>query len=311
MQGLIPIIVAFTPNYLVPVATTLLSILEASPSIARYEVICLVGEEPDEAFRANLARIDGGSGRLCFRYMNLEHKLKGAYVDPKYSSAANYRLVIAEELPEYTHAIYTDCDIIIRQDLSRLYREVELGDNYMAGIAEASSDYQVRTMIEGGEPGKYVNSGFLVLNLEQMRQDGISERFANFLAKAEKLEFPDQDAINIVCKGRLAYLSPVYNSIRTFLLPAYRDLFLKYYPDERLWHELSRSGNIHYTGQKPWLGYDIYFEEWWRVYWRLPGEIRREMEIPSSVEWQARLFCLPFVRRLYNSYQLKNKPQIS
>lgn len=305
----VPLVVAFTPNYLVPVATTLRSVLDASALSTCYEVICLVQEEPDEDFKAKLALIDGGTGRLSFRYMCLEHKLRGAYVDPRYSSAANYRLVIAEELPEYRHVIYTDCDVIIRQDLGLLYQTIDLSDNYMAGVAEASTEWQInRYKPLGCVPGKYINSGFLVLNLEAMRQDNVSARFAEFLARAEYLEFPDQDAINIVCRERLYYLPPEYNSIRTFLLPAYRDLFLKYYSPAAL-KRVHQLGNIHYTGQKPWQGYTIYMELWWHVYWRLPRAIRDDMSMPRSLKCKARLLSLPLVRRLINLYQGLTKVQ--
>lgn len=306
---LVPLIVAFTPNYLVPVATTLRSVLLSSDVSVRYDVICLVGAEPSEDFKKQLTLIDGGEGRLSFRYMNLEHKLRGAYVDPRYSSAANYRLVIAEELPEYEYALYTDCDIIMRQDIASLYRHLNMGDCYMAGVVEASTEWQVnRYKAFGCEAGQYINSGFLVLNLEQMRRDNISQRFASFLAEAEYLEFPDQDAINVVCRGRLYHLPPEYNSIRTFLLPAYRNLFLNYYSPEQ-WERVHEEGNIHYTGQKPWSGYAVYMEAWWTVYWGLPRAIRKELKAPSSLKWKARLFFLPLVRRVLNWYQLKTTKQ--
>ncbi|MDY5858994.1 MAG: glycosyltransferase family 8 protein [Porphyromonas sp.] len=305
----IPLIVAFTPNYLVPAATTLRSVLEASPKEVGYDVVCLVSEMPDEDFRAKLSLIDGGTGRLSFRFLNLEHKLQGAYVDQRYTSAANYRLVIAEELPEYRYAIYTDCDVIVRQDLSRLYSQLDMGDAYIAGVAEAQTQWQrQRSAHFDLEPGSYINSGFLVLNLESMRRDGLSQRFVTFLSEAEYLEFPDQDAINVVCRGRLYYLPPVYNGIRTFTLPAFRDLFLGLYTIED-WQAVAREGNIHYTGEKPWRSYTSYMELWWQTYWRLPEAIRSEMQLPKQVERLARLFSLPGVRRLLNWWQLRTKKQ--
>lgn len=306
---LVPLIVAFTPNYLVPVATTLRSVLLSSDVSVRYDVICLVGAEPSEAFKKQLALIDGGEERLSFRYMNLEHKLRGAYVDPRYSSAANYRLVIAEELPEYEYALYTDCDIIMRQDIASLYRHLDMGNCYMAGVVEASTEGQIHFYQPlGCKAGEYINSGFLVLNLTQMRLDGISERFAKFLTEAKHLDFPDQDAINVICQGRIYHLPPVYNGIRTFLLPAYRNLFLDYYSSEQ-WEQVHKSGNIHYTGQKPWAGYTIYLEVWWSVFWGLPRSIRNELKASKNLVWKARLLSLPLVRRVLNWYQLKTTKQ--
>lgn len=307
---MIPIIVAFTPNYLLPAAVTLRSILCSSPIDARYEVICLVDQEPSRELRDRLLLIDEGTGRLTFRFMNLEHKLEGAYVDPKYSSAANYRLVIAEELPEYKYAIYTDCDVIIRQDLSQLYREIDMQDNYMAGVAEARTQWQLKQSQHlDCDRERYINSGFLVLNLEAMRSDGLSERFRQFLSTHDYLEFPDQDAINVVCKGRLCYLSPIYNGIRTFVIPAYRELFVDYYSSEE-WCRVAREGNIHYTGEKPWRAYTVFMEEWWRVYWQLPGELRLEMSLPKKLECMARCLSLPGVRSLIHRIQILTQKQL-
>lgn len=306
---MIPIIVAFTPNYLVPAAVTLRSMLNASPVDVQYDVICLTDREPSGELLGKLALIDGGTGRLTFRFMNLEHKLKGAYVDPRYSSAANYRLVIAEELPEYKYAVYTDCDIIIRQDLSKLYRELEMGNSYIAGVIEARTEWQLEhSQHLDCDRERYINSGFLVLNLEEMRHDNLSEKFRSFLASSDYLEFPDQDAINVVCKGRLHFLPPIYNGIRTFIIPAYRELFESYYSHEA-WLSVAREGNIHYTGEKPWRAYTALMEEWWHVYWQLPDLIKHEMSLSAKLELQARILSLPFVRPLIHWLQTKTQQQ--
>lgn len=213
---LIPLILAFTPNYVVPASVTLRSLLRATPQEVCYDVICLVGYEPDEELLNLLRLIDEGTGRLSFRFMNLSEKLKDAYYDPTYTAAANYRLVIAEELPEYDRAMYMDCDIIIRQDVSRLFEDINLDGYYMAGVVEASSDWQIRNYSKLGLRFKeYINSGFLIMNLELMRQDHLSDKFVSIL-QTEALEFPDQDAINIVCQGKLKFLPPIYNGIRSF-----------------------------------------------------------------------------------------------
>ncbi|KGO01646.1 glycosyltransferase family 8 protein [Porphyromonas sp. COT-290 OH3588] len=295
----IPIIVAFTPNYLLPAAVTLASILEASQAEARYEVICLISEplSPEDMMR--LEAIDGGSGRLSFRTLELTEQLSGVYVDPKYTAAANYRLVVADLLPEYDRAIYLDCDIMVRQDLAELYQTLDLGENYLAGIAEASTPWQISRMPQGCEAGQYINSGFLVMNLELFRRDRIADRLVEAL-RVPYLEFPDQDALNIVCKGRIHYLAPRYNGIRTFVLPTYKEIFLRYYT-EHDWAEVARRGTIHYTGEKPWRAYTLFFELWWQQYWRLPEQVKRGIEVNRRLERMARLFSLPLVRPIANT----------
>lgn len=293
----IPIIVAFTPNYVVPASVTLRSLLRATPEETHYDVICLVSYEPTEELKQLLALIDEGTGRLSFRFMNLEHKLKDAYYDPTYTVAANYRLVVAEELPEYDKAVYMDCDVIIRQDVSRLFETIKLDGHYMAGVVEASNDWQIHCYSKLGLRFKeYINSGFLIMNLALMRQDKLSEQFVSIL-QTEALDFPDQDAINIVCQGKLLHLPPVYNGIRTFLTHGDKGNFLRVYSLED-WKLVRREGTIHYTGGKPWRAYAVFFEEWWRVYETLPQKLKEAMDVPQSLRTQAKILCLPGVRRV-------------
>lgn len=294
---LIPLILAFTPNYVVPASVTLRSLLWATPKEVCYDVICLVGYEPDEKLLSLLSLIDDGTERLSFRFMNLSEKLKDAYYDPTYTAAANYRLVIAEELPEYNRAMYMDCDIVIRQDVSQLFENIDLEGYYMAGVVEASSDWQIHNYTKLGLRFKeYINSGFLIMNLELMRQDKLSDKFVSIL-QTEALEYPDQDAINIVCQGKLKFLPPRYNSIRSFFAHGDKGNFLRVYT-LRDWKGIRRKGTIHYTGGKPWKDYTIYFEEWYRVYETLPDMLRSAMEVPKDLRYKARLLCLPGVRRL-------------
>ena len=273
-----PLVIAFTPNYIVPAAVTLRSILDATMDEgAGYEVICLVTEEIPQRQKDELATMAGE--RMSFSYIPLAGRLEGCYVDSRYSEAASYRLMLPELLPEADRIIYVDCDVVVRQDLAELYNTIDLGDNLLAAVYEAPIEKQSeRWTALGCDPQRYFNSGFLVMNLAQMRSEGTSAKLIDAL-KVDYLEFPDQDALNQVCKGRVLPLSPVYNSIRTFFIPKYRPEFEAQYGPE-LWDEVQEHGNIHYTGGKPWRIFSVRFGDWWRVYRSLPEAIKKEW-IPS------------------------------
>lgn len=289
----VPLLIAFTPSYLVPAATMLSSVLASSS--ARYEVVCMLSEPLSDADKSLLSLVDRGEGRLSFRYLEMKGTLEGAFVNPKYSEAANYRLIVADYLPEWDKAIYLDCDIIVRQDLGKLYADTDLEGYHIAGVVEASTEAQIKRFEHlGCEAGQYINSGFLLLNLKALRAEGVSARFVEAL-RVPYLEFPDQDVLNIVCRGRILHLSPLYNGIRTFVLPINRSIFERYYPHVA-WERIQQEANLHYTGEKPWRAYTLFFEHWWQVYWRLPKPIRRRMPANYSLEWLARLFSIPGVR---------------
>lgn len=267
----ISLAIAFTPNYFVPAATMLQSLLHASTGT--FEVVCLVTDPIPQAMQAKLLRLAGG--RMTFRYIPLKGRLEGVYIDPRYTEAASLRLLLPELLPEYDRILYLDCDIIVRQDLARLWQETELGDDYLAAVFEAPIEQQAeRFRALGCDPDRYFNSGFLLMNLALMRRDNLTARLLD-ACRVDYLEFPDQDALNQVCQGRVLPLSPVYNSIRTFFIPKYKPDFVRCY-SEALWEEVQQHGTIHYTGGKPWNLFTVQFGAWWEVYETLPDEIRAE-----------------------------------
>ena len=282
-----PLVIAFTPNYFVPAATTLKSILDSSDSSARYEVICLVTEEIPDRQKEKLVNLC--RERMTFSYINLAGRLQGAYIDPRYSEAASYRLLLPEILPEYNSIVYIDCDVIVRNDIAEVYANTDLNKYLLAAVYEAPIEGQSeRWKSIGCDPDSYFNSGFLIMNLRQMREEKTSEKLMGEL-RTDYLEFPDQDVLNKVCKGRVFPLPPVYNSIRTFFLPQYKDCFLKHYLPED-WDEVQQHGTIHYTGGKPWNLFTVQFGEWWRVYNSLPTAVKAEWEPDRKMLFLSRIY---------------------
>lgn len=280
MRNRIPVVIAFTSNYIVPASVTVRSILSSSDMDECFLFICLLNEDlPMDQIR-ELQSLTGD--RAEWRFLNLRGRLVDVYVDPKYTEAASYRLLLPEILLEWGKVIYIDCDILVRNDLARLYYETELGDSYVAGVFEATLPHQMDHMKQiGCLPGTYINSGFLIMNLELMRRDGISNKLLEAL-RTDYLEFPDQDALNIVCRGRIKGLSPIYNSIRTFFLPQYKADFLKFYSKED-WNSVQERGTIHYTGGKPWNILSVKFPEWWREFDELPEKIKKQMPVKKRL----------------------------
>ena len=269
---MIPIAIAFTPNYFVQAATLLRSVLDASPQ-GRFHVVCLLSEEIPERMKEKLQRL--GGNRLSLEFILLKGRLEGVYIDPRYTEAASLRLLLPELLPEQDRILYLDCDIIVRQDLAKLWEKVNLEDHYLAAVYEAAIEGQAeRFRALGCDPARYFNSGFLLMNLARMREEKVTEKLLE-ACRVPYLEFPDQDALNQVCQGRVLPLSPLYNSIRTFFIPKYKADFVRQY-SEPLWEQVQREATIHYTGGKPWDLFTVQFDAWWRKYDTLPAEIREE-----------------------------------
>lgn len=288
---MIPLAIAFTPNYFVQAAATLRSVLDASPR-GQFRVICMLSEEIPQRMQDKLQRL--GGERLTLEYILLKGRMEGVYIDPRYTEAASLRLLLPELLPELDRILYLDCDIVVRQDLVQLWEKTDLADNYLAAIYEAAIEGQAeRFRALGCDPAKYFNSGFLLMNLAQMREEKVSEKLLE-ACRVPYLEFPDQDALNQVCQGRVLPLSPLYNSIRTFFIPKYKADFVRQY-SEPLWEQVQREATIHYTGGKPWNLFTVQFAAWWMVYDRLPEEIKAEWT-PGRMARFWKFYRTPFGR---------------
>lgn len=299
---MIPLAIAFTPNYFVQAATTLRSVLDASPD-GQFRVVCMLTEEIPQRMQDELKRL--GGGRLELEYIPLKGRLQGIYIDPRYTEAASLRLLLPELLLELDKILYLDCDIVVRQDLSKLWDETDLGDNYLAAVYEAAIEGQAeRFRALGCDPAKYFNSGFLLMNLAQMRTEKVSEKLFE-ACRVPYLEFPDQDALNQVCQGRVLPLSPLYNSIRTFFIPQYKPDFVRQY-GEGLWEQVQKEATIHYTGGKPWNLFTVQFGAWWRVYDTLPSEIKAEWT-PGKMARFWKIYRTPLGRILDAARNLKQR----
>lgn len=279
-DNLVPIALAFTPNYLIPAATCLLSIIESAGSQDQFHFICLLSEPLTESSRDHLQRLVSVKGEISF--IEMADKLKNVYVVDKYTIAASYRLLLPGLLPQYNKLLYMDCDMIIQNDVAKLFRDVDLKDYYMAGVMEATLPEQEEHLLTiQCIAGAYMNSGFLLMNLQALREDDMVNKFLK-AAENKALEFPDQDVINMLCKGKLFALPPIWNSIRTFLLPQYKSVFLKYYTDSD-WKQVQNQGNIHYTGPKPWNTFTVGFGLWWGYYLKIPHHIRQQYPVNKNV----------------------------
>ena len=88
-------------------------------------VICLLSEELTDRLKQKIQLI--GGERAQYSFINLQGRLQNIYIDAKYTEAASYRLLLPDLLPEYDKVMYIDCDIIVRNNLVKLYRSVDLG----------------------------------------------------------------------------------------------------------------------------------------------------------------------------------------
>ena len=97
--------------------------------------------------------------------------------------------------------IYLDCDIIVVQDIAKLYNENL--ENKTIGMVKDYTYYIDNTKTD-------FNSGVLLINTELFEKQKIREKCLE-LIKNNIYKFPDQTALNIVCKNNIKTLKTKYN----------------------------------------------------------------------------------------------------
>ncbi len=133
-----------------------------------------------------------------------------------FSVAAYFRFFIETSFPEYDKAVYLDCDVILLNDIAKLF-DTDLGDNLVGAVYEQNTDRSplftgyVENII-GIPYHTYFNSGVMVMNLKEFRKFGVQERFISMLTEYNFDSLaPDQEYLNVICHGRVKYLPTGWN----------------------------------------------------------------------------------------------------
>lgn len=264
----IPILFTFDQSLEMPAGVCMTSLLEQAAPDTFYDIFVLHGPDCDfsQSLLNRLPEIYNNC-RLTFR--KVVGEFVGGYEIRGIPETAYYRLISPELIPEYDKLLYSDVDVVIREDL-RPYYELDLGDNYFAGVDNCSAlrpgvqKYLAESLHLDYRKGYYY-SGNLVINSALIRKDGKMDEFRE-LGKNDYHQ-QDMDIMNIACNGRFLPLGPAYclTNFLYELIVTRRDEMENIYGAAELDHAL-RSGIVHYNGAKPWKDTCLNMDIWWETY---------------------------------------------
>ena len=142
-------------------------------------------------------------------YIIIKNQFKDINVEGaiKRTTAIYYRLLLQNLLPKEKKILYLDCDTLIYKDLNNLYN-YNISDKYYIGEQEGGSLNKY-----GPNSKDFINTGVLLINLENLREDNIYLKIYEFLKKNNNsLLLLDQDAINVVCNKKNGFFPSYYIS---------------------------------------------------------------------------------------------------
>jgi lipopolysaccharide biosynthesis glycosyltransferase len=203
--------------FLVPLGVSLLTIAEAHAREGHECAVTVLHDGLDSGGRAAIEMDVGDRLALTWQEVDLT-RLTGARTNEQagVSRAALFRLLLPELLPpELNRTIYVDADTVVCRSLGELAR-IDLAGNLLAAVRDATIPYAAGLLglpwREFGVPPdmRYLNAGVAVIPLDQWRTEGLHEEMLSILRK-RRFPYSDQDAINIVVRGRWLELSRRWN----------------------------------------------------------------------------------------------------
>ena len=266
-----PIVFAFDKKMEMPAGVCLYSLLANAGKDTFYDVFILHGEE-DDFTGSGINRLQDLFPQCRITFRTIRSVFNGAFEIRGITKATYYKLLIPELIPEYDTLLYSDVDVIFREDLSH-YMDVDLGDCFFASVNSApvmNDDYLSYIKSIGLSPSDgYFYAGNLIVNAKLLREKNMVPVFQSHLQN--KYRFQDMDIINLSCHGHIKPLPPAFClSVKYYeAIVDEREKLSPLYADDEMDHALEK-GIVHYNGDKPWNNVCLNMDIWWDYYRRSP-----------------------------------------
>ena len=269
-MNIVPIVFAFDNNLAKPACICFSSLMMNAKEDTFYDIFILHSEK-ENIDKTELGKIPQYYKNCKIQYRTVGSEFDNAFEIRGITTPAYYRLLIPELIPEYDKILYSDVDVIFREDLTEIY-ETEISEYYIGGVNSLSHlvpDYKRYYDKMQIDATGIIYSGNLLINSKKIKEDGIIAEFKK-LSKNNYM-FQDMDILNIVCNGKIKYLPPKF-CLSTFINEyAVKDAskLFDIWEEKEIQHALT-SGLVHYNGAKPWKTYCINFDIWWEYYRKSP-----------------------------------------
>ena len=252
----------------------------------------------------NVARLKDLAGSYPSAELNVvivdDSKLRG--LKDTWTIYTWYRVLLPEILESGVHRVlYLDADVLVAGNIQDLFC-LDMTNKAIAGTIDFQSKDAVTYKRCGYEQEKeYVCAGIMLMNLDYWREHDIANKVIRWgRENNDRIQFPDQDSINYICRDIKILLPLKYDIVDGFF---HDDYYYKNYPQE-LRECVESPVIIHYAGQAPWvveLSNHLLQDEWEKYNRALKKPVKKVYQSKGFLKIKVilyRLFHFNTIRRL-------------
>ncbi len=288
----IPVVFSADEKYLLPLEIAIRSLLASRRPTTDYDVVVLASDLGRRS-QARLMRQFPGVRIISVSNAAFEN------APISWLSRSTYnRLLLAEALPEYDRAIWSDADVVFCDDLSEVYA-ADYGDFDWAGVAmeRRGETAGLHNHFPENEKEFVFASGFMVVNAKAWRTRHLMDRFVETIRTfGARLTMHDLDVLNLAADriASVPFRYCVFESVREgrSLKAAKEYAFLRnVYSSAELEAARTHPAIVHFCGVNP--------KVWRRSVLEIPTAYRHYWETsPFRPNWLSRRIAdLKFLTR--------------
>ena len=309
------------------------SLKEHSSPNHNYDIIIFERDLSAEHKRKLLAQIV--QQNISLRFVNLAGALKNKINIPKgvhYKEECVLRLFAPRILGNYKKIIFTDCDLLFREDIQKLYNIDTEGYPIAACIDYVMNahyniewadwrDYCSKTL-KLDDIYKYFNTGVMLIDIPKFTQMNLEKICFDILFEGN-MRILEQDTLNKVLKSNIKFLDSKWNfesmqkqmydwGFLEAMQPHIREAYLR----DKQFHYILHFASAH----KPWFYPNEDFADiWWNyakrtlfyeecIYQMTQRQIKEEQKLLVDV-YNYRKNLFNYLKYKIKSYLTKNKKE--
>lgn len=262
MEKIIPIFYTIDDKFAPFLAVSIKSLLDNASKEYEYHIY-VINEGLSEENKNKIKKLETVNSKIIFSEMKedlscitdrVENRLRADYL----TLSIYFRIFLPVMFKQFDKAIYIDADTCVVGDISEMYNQKL--ENNLIGACIDESIQGIKPMEEyiekavGIPSNRYLNSGVLLLNMKELRNVKIDEKFLYLFNTYHFANVdPDQSYINALCYGKILYMDGKWDTM----------------PNNKT-NMIDNPGIIHYNlFSKPWNYDNIQYEEYFWKYARL------------------------------------------